>query len=350
MGVLQDFKEFDLLQKNPVSIRYGIDYLRFNFMKSVPYLDRILNKLDYDNSNFAYDEDNDFNYTKFKLSTGPALMISCSYDNKSVPIWMYNIFENWIKKSVYSRLDFYGSYFRLEELGFFPLGWYNSFIDDLTSEIPSITRIDYCVDLFYNSDEILFKPKQVAPNCLSSEIKYRVDTISKWKETQSWSIGSKSSKRNVLRMYDKLADLDSKQKFFLYQDYLEYKSVHRIEFQFGPNFTRWFFLDNLDILIQKITDKFNVSKVAFNGPMFYKYSSNHEINDYSRLFYTKQFTGRAEKFFYSNINPYRLLLQYFDSNLLKLSDIQQHKKFLLEFYLDLSKHELLSNALNLSTK
>jgi len=118
-SLINDFKKQTILVDWAVEVRYGPDYLRFNFLRQLPYLDRVLSRLDFDNSNFAYDEENDLSYTKLKLSTGPCLMISCNYDNKSIPIGLYNVFENGIKKQVRSRLDFYGSYFRLEELGFF---------------------------------------------------------------------------------------------------------------------------------------------------------------------------------------------------------------------------------------
>lgn len=345
-SLINDFKKQTILVDWAVEVRYGPDYLRFNFLRQLPYLDRVLSRLDFDNSNFAYDEENDLSYTKLKLSTGPCLMISCYYDNKSIPIGLYNVFENGIKKQVRSRLDFYGSYFRLEELGFFELGWYKSFIEDLTSEVPSITRVDYCVDLFYQDDRDLLKPKKLFPHSLSSDVLYKMHSIKSWKSLESWAIWSKSSKRNVIRMYDKIADIQAKWKFFLYQDYLNWKSVHRLEIQFGPNFCKYYYLDNMDEMFWKITNIFQINKNTINGPLFYSYSNKHEINDYTRLYYTKQFTGRAEKFFYSKVNPYLVLLNYFDTNIKKLEDQRQHKIYLMELWLKLKNHDLLIDVLS----
>jgi hypothetical protein len=78
------------------------------------------------------------------------LQVLVSYLGKSVPVMMYNVFNssnsNFIGK--YARLDFYGSYFRLLELDFFNLSL-SDWLVFLTSEDPYISRIDYCVDLFY---------------------------------------------------------------------------------------------------------------------------------------------------------------------------------------------------------
>lgn len=68
MGVIKEIKNISVLLDNSQSIRSGIDYLRLNFLKKVPYFDDFLKKLDYDNSNFATDE-NDFLYVKMKMST-----------------------------------------------------------------------------------------------------------------------------------------------------------------------------------------------------------------------------------------------------------------------------------------
>jgi len=146
-------------------------------------------------------------------------------------------------------------------------------------------------------------------------------------------------------MYDKLQDLQVKWKFFLYQDYLKRKSVNRIEIQFWPNFCRFFYLDNITDLFTRLTNIFQINKNSIDWPLFYSYSNKHEINDYTRLYYTKQFTWRAEKFFTSKINPYLILLDYFDLNLMKLQDIRQHKIFLMELYLKLQTHDLLIDVI-----
>lgn len=345
MWIVTDLKKFDILTLSPNRIRYGCDYLRFNFLKQIPYLDRILTTLDYDNSNFMYDEENELQYTKLKLTTGPCILISVSYDNQPVPIGLYNVFTNGIK-SVYSRLDFYWSYFRLEEMWYFPLGWYDNYIDSLTPEIPSITRVDYALDLFYKEKEVsLPKPKKICPNSLASDIKYKIMSVNRGRDSESWAIWSKSSKRNLLRMYDKLVDLGVKNKFFLYQDYLKYNTVHRLELQFGPAFCRHYYLDTLDVMFNKIANIFGLSKIDDNTPLFYKYSNKHEINDYTKLYYTKQFNGRAEKFFYSNVNPYLILLDYFDANTY-WKDRLTHKKYLMELWLKLRDHDLLVEVLS----
>lgn len=338
MGLLKDIQKTDILTKGAKNVRYGIDYLRFNFQQKIPYFDRILNSLDYDNSNIFFDE-NDFSYTKIPLTTWPALIISVSYENKPVPFMMYNVFTSWIKSS-YSRIDFYGAYFRFEEIGFFPLGWRSTFIKELTSENPTITRIDYCFDLFYDDLKLLPKPKEVLPT-LKTKLKRWLYTFSNgWKEESRASWRS-SSKNIIVRMYDKLVDLDKKGKFFLYDDYQKWDTVHRFEVQFWPSFCRWYRLDTFDYLMWRIGSIFRISSLSDNSAFFYSYARNTKITDYSRLFYTKQFVWRSQKFFDSWINPYLILFEYNKINCTNIQQINQHKIYLLELYIELKKYDLL---------
>lgn len=339
MWVIKKIKNIDILIKDAEKIRSWIDYLRLNFLKRVPYFDDFLSKLDYDNSNFAVD-DNDFLYVKMKMSTGPALLVSTIYNDEPVPIMLYNVFQNGIK-SKYARLDFYGSYFRLEEVWFFEPFWFKWFLEEITSEDPTISRIDYCFDFFYKNHCLLPKAQSLFGKVSRDQAIY---TFGRWDVVNSWAIGSKSSKRVVLRMYDKLQDISVKNKFNLYQDYLEYSSVHRFEVQYGPSFVRGFSISSLDHLLHKVLSTFDMSKlIPSNQKLFYSYAPLLEINDYNKLHYTKQFVARAKKFFESGVNPFLVTMDYFDANILKTDErrLLQYRKFLMELQIRLQKHTLL---------
>jgi len=339
MGVIKKIKNIDVLVKDQKNIRCGIDYLRLNFLKKVPYFDDFLKKLDYDNSNFATDE-NDFLYVKLRMSTGPALLISTVYNDEPVPIMLYNVFQNGIK-SKYARLDFYWSYFRLEEVGFFEPLRFKWFLEEITDEDPTISRIDYCFDFFYDHYKNLPKAQQLFWKVSKDQAIY---TFGHGDTVNSWAIWSKSSKRVVLRMYDKLQDISVKNKFNLYQDYLQYSSVHRFEVQYGPSFTRGFSVQYLDDLLHKILNTFGMSElIPPNTTMFYQYAPLLEITDYNKLHCTKQFVARAKKFFESGINPFIVTMDYFDWSLNPKDEKRmfQYRKFLLELQVRLMKHSLL---------
>lgn len=338
MWVIKKIKNISILTNTEKVIRNGIDYLRLNFNKKIPYFDDYLKKLDYDNSNFAIDE-NDFLYTKISMSTWPALMISCVYNDEPVPIMLYNVFENGIK-SKYARLDFYWSYFRLEEVGFFHPQWYIGFLEELTTEDPTISRIDYCFDFFYDYKKNLPTAKALLWSVSADQVLY---SFGRGDVVNSWAVGSKSSKRVVIRMYDKLQDISVKRKFNLYQDYLQYESVHRFEIQYWPSFTRWYSITTLDLLLAKVFWTFWISWFLNNNPLFYKYAPCLQITDYNKLYYTKQFVARAKKFFESNVNPFLVLLDFFDTSIEKTNTIQllKYRSFLLDLQKNLKKHSLL---------
>lgn len=347
MSLIKDFANNNILTNWVDVVRYGIDYLRLNFRESVPYLDKILDRLDWDNSNFYIDEVEDFTYTKVFTTSWPAIICSLVYNDLPIPFFMYNRFYESSKgftQWVYARLDFYGSYFRLEEIGVLPLWWRENFVYDISKEDPTITRIDYCVDLFYKKlKKSLIDPEDLLP-ILKNPIRYENNEpiyhkifsfTNKYWWLGSWSVWKNWYKRVTFRMYDKLEDSSVKWKYFLYDDYFNWKSVHRMELQFWPSFTRWFTVSTFDLLLDKVWSIFQVSKVGFDWPLFYNYSWIDDITEFNQLHYTKQYVGRWRRFFESWINPYIILYKwletYYNQEKNRLSNNDKHIKYLLEF-------------------
>ena len=173
-----------------------------------------------------------------------------------------------------------------------------------SKEDPWITRIDYAVDLFYNKDTILVSRNKMFKSINKSS---NIRDFGNWRKAESWSLGSKSSKRVFIRMYDKLLDTQWKWKYSYYKDYYKFRDVHRFEVQYMAHFTRWFTLSWLDMLLVKIRSSLQITKEVYNWLMFYQYSVNNDINDFNRLAHTKVYVTKAKKFYNAWLNPYTMI-------------------------------------------
>lgn len=319
MSNFKNAKLKEQLRKADV-LRSGCDYLRLNFKNPIPFFDRILEQINTTNTNFVNIDG--LTYEKLFLSSWPCLKVSTVSQEQAIPIFLFNLFWNWFSKNWYWRLDFYGMFFRMFELGELlgdPIARVKWFLQDKTSENPLVTRYDFCYDLFYkNKTPLPKRQKFFKKDLLTWDEKINKKTkhyeIWAWNTRESWSLGSKSNKRYVIRMYDKVLDVSSKGKQWFYWDYFWYESVHRFEVQFGSHFCKPHTLEYLDVLVSKINVFFDVKQDFYDGLMFYQYNSSYDINDFNRLFFTKTFIGKAKKFINSGINPYMVLFDYFKDN------------------------------------
>ena len=315
----------------------GIDYLRVNFKKSVPYFEWILKILNDTNSNSYYEEE--YTLQKIVLPTWPSLFISYSYLGQAIPIGMYNILnKNDINKNnkIYARFDWYWSVFRLIEVGELSKNFFYDYLIFKTDENIWITRIDYRFDLFYKEEKEFPKVEDI----FWANINKKTNIDRKWKGLDGlswWSMGSKTSKRYFVRMYDKLLDIEAKNKFVLHGDFFQYKSVQRFEIQFWPSFTRWFTLNNFNYLLEKCRSLMGRT-CEFDWLTFYQYSTIHDLTDYNKLRLTKTFTNLWLKFANANISPYELLFHnlkektVFDGEKTNKEIYEkQHKKYLKDF-------------------
>lgn len=294
-------------------VRFWIDYMRLNFYMWLTLFDKKIEQLNITNSNISHDWI--YTYTRTQTPNWMALKVSVSYNDTAIPIMFYSHLQGRVinplakKNTIYpqSRLDFYWAFYRLQEIWFLDKNYIEKFLSDNTFEDPTITRIDYAVDLFYlykkflpNQQELFLKINQS-----SKQLNY-------WKQNnpESWSVWTKSSQKYFVRMYDKLLDSSNKWKFMYYWDYFRYTSVHRFEVQFMNHFCKWFTYSRIDDLIFKVEACLHINKEKYDWNMFYKYSDKYDINDFNKVRHVKALVNKWVKFAKAWLNPYELLYNW----------------------------------------
>lgn len=308
MSNLANLRNLNFL-KGADRVRYGIDYLRLNFDKPIRFFS---DKMSWLVSNSDTIVEDWRTYSKIPLPFGICCMVSYSYNGISIPIMLYNTFWGNSIIQKYARLDFYGSFFRLINVWEFPEDYFTSFVKNITDETPTISRIDYCYDLFYENEKELPNPKKILKEVNNST---KVCIYKKGlDQNESWSCWSKTNKRYLIRYYNKLLDTQKKWKYFLYGDYLHWKWVHRFEIEFWPKFTRGYTLESIWSLLLKIQYFMGISDDFFNGTMFYKYESKFELNEYNKTRFFKQFVSKAKKIFYAKLNPYEVVFNWIEGD------------------------------------
>jgi len=323
MSNLANLKNVNFL-KNADRIRYGIDYLRLNFTQPITFFTRKMSCLVANSDTIVEDWRT---YTKIPLSSWLCVIVTYSYNGVAVPIMLYNVF--WWNKiyKKFARLDFYWSFFRLIESWEFEKDYFFTYVQNLTDENPTISRIDYCYDLFYNEKTKIPTPKKLLKEINDSS---KIYEIKKGYWLESWSVGSKTNKRYIVRMYDKLLDTSKKWKFFLYGDYLQYQSVHRFEVEFWPKFTRWYQLSQIWQLISKIQSFLGINNQTFDGLMFYKYTSKFELNEYNQTRFFKQYISKVKKIYDAWLNPYMVAYNWLLVHCQTKYDQELHKDLIKE--------------------
>lgn len=311
------FQKYDILN-------FWLDYLRLVWKGEklkVNFAD-ILSILDWDNSNFYIDEFHWLAYVKIRTSNWDALIASISVFWFSLPIFQVVVFDR-DKVSLFRslwKIDFYGSFFRLGEINFLnPLEYIHSvFWENIDNLL--ISRIDYKWDFVGVDVETISKYVTCRRNS-------RIDKIYKWRLLTFW-VGSKSSKRVYLRVYDKIEDILYKNKSFLYSDYLEHKDdwIVRLEFEFLNHFCKWYTLVSLKSLEEKIfTYVWFVD--SWKKYIYFENKSNIEVD---KLYSVRNFVGRWKKLLEMWENPFLLLYNY----LLKEYKKEDILKLVEEFYWD----------------
>lgn len=325
MWNLANLKNVNFLKRCD-ELRHWIDYLRLNFIQPIKFFEDKLRWL-VSNSNFIVEDW--FTYTKITLGSGLCVMVTYSYNNISFPVLLYNVFSwNGIYKK-YARMDFYWTFFRLIEIGEFPKNYFLDYVKNLTDENPTISRIDYCFDLFHKTPKNLPQRKTILKE-INSSTKWYINTT--WNMNTSRSYGSKTNKRYIVRMYDKLLDILSKNKQFIYTDYLKYDSVHRFEVEFWPKFCRWYSFDNFNDLLQKTYSYLWINNETFTGSMFYQYSSKYEISERNKTQYIKKYLGQTKKLFDAWFNPHTINLLGLCVHTQTKYDKKQHAKYLKQLF------------------
>ena len=304
-----------------------IDYLRVVLKTNLEYFDDILYSINTTNSNYYVNEEHWLTFTRLQLKTWACLMCHISFSWVPIPIIMYNVFttdQQDLLKS-YWRLDLYWSFYRLLEIG--------SFSPDLLKNLlwtdysvlmkSSVTRIDYKYDLFYQNYQtfptvdFLYKSR-VNSQSFSIDTEFvksqrftsqQIKNYYRWWSVTSWSAWSKDSKRILLRCYDKLLDVATKGKYFLYSDYFKYDRVIRIEFQLMNHFCKWFQYQEVDDLLNKF---FNCLDNDYQHSVFYSYDKKYSLDELShddRLRYFSDFWWRWFNLLKAWINPFIVLYE-----------------------------------------
>ena len=223
------------------------DLLRLKLDKENELLSTVLENTKTENSNYQVVEfsDVDITFVRKQTTTGFGITWSVSYQSKSIPIIYYEEYLEPQKEmtKAFWKVTLYGAYFRLKELNFFNLwvknreslfwsfsNWFKKNFDECY-----ITRLDYKIDFFKKDEKInIFTIDDIKTKRKDTPIK----KFEKWDKLESWSVWSRESKRYLVRWYDKIEDINKKNKLILYWDYFDYKTVHRLEFEFLNHFNK----------------------------------------------------------------------------------------------------------------
>ena len=315
-------KEFNKVIKEADEVTTWIDYLRISLDAPLTYFEEILDQLDYDNSNLYVDTQYWITWTKFRLSFGPCILWSTVYDWVSFPIILYNKFDE-NRQSVYKsywKIDLYGAYWRMVELWYLEPDLVEKLIkskdpDEIDIlQLWNITRLDYKIDLFYRKKTTIPHYSNLLKLRKNSKLwlKHVKEEVKRWEELQSWAYWSKQAKRVFLRVYDKLADTESKWKYVLYADYFNFESVYRIEFELLNHFCKGFkYKDYLD-LVEKF---WNSIQLKYLWKVFYEYNQEPDFEKIEqRIRYFKDFIGRWERIAERWFNPFLILYKWLGGN------------------------------------
>ena len=353
-------QNLDLINSISKSNLWGswCDYLRLCYKHKSQYIEDYLDKLDFDNSNFATEEIGWIVFTISKRPTPswPALDFACTYNDVSVPCCQFVKFTGSTRHNTnsYWKIDFYGSMFRLIDMWFLKKWIFLLFKVRLSEdEEPKVTRFDYRVDLFFKQYQLV---PEVNEFCHYLHEQSRIEEHRSWNELTNWLVWSKTNWRYAIRYYNKLLDSDSKEKVFLYQDYFNWLSVHRCEIEFQPNFLRWYtFYDFFDGVIEKkIESILWLNENLFNWTLFYQYEEDIIIQDKDKSKYLRRYSTSSVRLAKNKINPliqcYKALFTELEENELKknmaefLDFVWQDKNkykirydFLKQEFLDLHK-------------
>lgn len=282
--------DYSYYQKKSVQISRGIDYLRLSLPYRLDLFKSMWIILDDDNSNFAVIKILDYDITIKKVLV-PRVWVwyeaFIDYTGVSTPLFII------VYQKLRTLVDFYGSCFRLIDIDYLPLDFVSkvsNYLDILPSA--SITRIDYRIDYFSNLDMKVPTPYTILKHNFNSSL-YR--DYKKGRTREDWSIWDKRSKSVFFRLYNKLLDSDIKWKEYLYTDYFRFNSVHRLEFQCGIKFCKWYTLETLEDLISKIFGVFGLDNCKWQDKILYRY-------DKKKLVYTREEIARYHSWLYKNVS------------------------------------------------
>lgn len=308
LKIKENIKNFD-------KIDFGCDWLTLSYTKSVDFFDNLLFWVDTDNSSFwTVEIDNHvFTYNKIVSQNWFWLTFICDYNWIATPLFQYVRFNKDTRKLFHksAKITIYWSYFRLESIWEFTYHWITNFIWNLSQEDPDITRFDYRVDYF--SLNKLIPIPSIESICWYVHSKSTTIEWKQWNNLVDWSVWNSKTWRYKVRYYDKKIDTNNKNKRFLYTDFLDYKSVHRLEIEFWRSFCRWFSLSMLNELEFKIIQVLGIDWKIYDSSIFYQYNSEFEITLDNANRFIDRFVNLSNKLYKAWFNPYLLIEEMIDN-------------------------------------
>ena len=322
--VLHNLKIYDTIHKFDKRGAW-CDYLRLCYKNESDRVENSINLIDCDNSNFFTRKIGGIVFTikKWFCTLWIKLDFSICFNDVAVPVAQFVKYNehNSFLFNCYWKFDFYGSMFRLVDMWYLEKSIFLLLKVLISEENPKVTRFDYRLDFFSMKEKKIPEIKEFT-NYLHTQSK--TSEFRSGGELTNRLIWSKNNWRYAIRYYDKLLDSDSKEKVFLYQDYFIYNSVHRLEFEFQPNFLKWYtFYDFYDMTIEfKIESILWLKEKMFGGPLFYQYQEDYTIQDKDKTRYLKKYSTSSVRLAKNGINP---LIQCYKSIFYELEEEELQK-------------------------
>lgn len=293
-------------------VDFGCDFLILSYNESVSHFNDLLFWIDDDNSNFWVSEfcSHYFTYSRSTTPNWLWLTFSIEYNWIPTPIFQYVKFNKNSRELFWksAKISIYWSYFRLETIWEFEVKELTNYLSSISSEDPSITRYDYRIDYFSYKKEV--KVPLVTDILWYIHSQSSIITYKSWWKLVDWSVWNRNTWKYMIRYYDKKIDTNKKDKRFLYTDFLDYKSVHRLEIEFRRQFCRWYKLSDLAWLERKIINVLWLWSTIFTSAIFYQYNSESEITLENASNFIKRYNNLSDKLFKAWYSPFLLVENY----------------------------------------
>lgn len=218
----------------PISL--NLDYLKGYFKQHDPFFDFLFSGIS-PNSNYKnvhlYGFDFSVNFV-FTPATTTALF---SHREFSIFSIKKNTDTGLLLKFEYD-FNFYGSFFFFPELSNFLKLFSENYHDKVV-----LTRFDIALDLPVSMDYFLKKG-------FKTQFKSTTEINKQKNIPQTLYLGNKgcSNKKYFFRVYDKIKDIEKKNKTMHYIDYYQYENVLRLELQINSQSVRYLDKNLLDLL------------------------------------------------------------------------------------------------------
>lgn len=311
---------------------YWFDYLKINLKTKLHWLSEILHLLDCDNSADYMIEmiHNDvlynITYHKIRTALGDCLKIQISIDDYVQNIGQYLEYTEHNQKifqSVWS-VDLYWSYIQLVRIwkiwfDFFDcmlwIVWCSEDIE--TYRTWKFSRADYKIDLCYKEEKIeTIKARSILKIRSNWNLQNKIilHEYQKWDIITNWSYWSKSSKYVFIRCYDKLLDTEKKKKHILYLDFLQYKTVTRLEIECRNKFlsarSDGYCINTIDQLEIQCLEYLGMQEKTWNFKKDYWNATQYEFyDDLKKTLYNKKTLSQARTIKKNWLDPVLMLIE-----------------------------------------